>query len=201
LANETLTDDGDFFYNDRIYDIDKSIFTINHNEVFAIMKKILLFYTDIDPLNENDLVIHIRSGDIFTGNNPHPYYLMPPLSYYTEIIEQNKQYENVYLVTEDTLNPCINKLLELYPRINFKLQSLQEDITLILRAVNIVVSYGTFIPQLVYLSNNIKNIHCPSYFVRRRPNCETHITELSEYYNNMIPWKNTPEQNKYMVEI
>ena len=34
-----------------------------------------------DKLNENYLIIHIRSGDIFR-KNPHSNYVPPPLSYY-----------------------------------------------------------------------------------------------------------------------
>ena len=36
-------------------------------------------------LDENDVVIHIRSGDIF-NKCPHPVYIMPPLSYYVNIL-------------------------------------------------------------------------------------------------------------------
>ena len=147
----------------------------------------------------DDLVIHIRSGDIFESF-PHPKYLPPPLSYYINIIEQNKNYKNIYLVAEDLLNPCTNELLKIYPKINFKLQSLKEDIMLIFSASNIVISYGTFIPQLIYLSKNVKNIYCPSYYNTVLTNCITHITELKKYYTLMIPWKNTAEQNKIMLE-
>jgi len=198
LEDETITDESNFFYKQPF---DNSIFSMNHNEVKSILKNTLVFSTSITPLNANDLVIHIRSGDLFSDLIPHPRYLPPPLSYYVNIIEGNKEYENIYLVAEDRLNPCINKLLELYPKIKFNLQSLEEDIKLILRSTNIVISFGTFVPQILQFSGNIKNVYCPSYFKRYTHQSKTHISDLEQYYSIMMPWKNTLEQNKCMLEM
>jgi hypothetical protein len=115
-------------------------------------------------LDAEDLVIHIRSGDIF-DKDPHPGYIMPPLSYYLDIIRINT-FKNIYLLAEDRKNPCINALLELYPTIQFELQPLEKDVRLILGAVNIVASYGTMIDSLLLFSNNIKRVYRPSYYLR-----------------------------------
>ena len=56
--------------------------------------------------DENDVVIHIRSGDIF-NKCPHPVYIMPPLSYYVNILNE-KNFNKIYLVAADKLNPFIN---------------------------------------------------------------------------------------------
>jgi hypothetical protein len=50
---------------------------------------------------------------------------MPPLSYYVEIINNNN-FKNIYLIAEDTLNPCINSLLNMYPNIIFKINTLDD---------------------------------------------------------------------------
>lgn len=199
--SKTIVDKHDYFYSDKI-NIPKYIFNVNKDMVVDVMKNIFVI-KNTPSLGVNDLVIHIRSGDIFQEQIPHPEYLTPPLSYYTYIIDKNN-YENIYLVAEDTLNPCINKLLELYPNIRFKIQSLKEDIKIILSAVNMVISFGTFIPELLYLSDNIKNVYCPSYcpdYCRyRNEKSNIYILDLNEYYNHMFPWKNTPEQRIQMIE-
>jgi len=196
--NNIITDESDFFYQDRIQNIDISLFDINKDEVINIMKDIFTI-KNITPLGNNDLLIHIRSGDIFENITPHCKYLTPPLSYYVNIIEHNN-YENIYLISKDTLNPCINKLIEIYPKIIFKLQTLEQDIKMILAAVNIVISFGTFVPELLDISNNKNNIYCPSYFIYINSKCVIHITDLDEYYNSMIPWKNTTEQKEQMLK-
>jgi hypothetical protein len=172
------------------------VFNLNKDKVLAIVKQIFVF-KNISSLGNNDLVIHIRSGDIFSSS-PHPMYLMPPLTYYTNIIGQNN-FDNIYLIAEDTLNPCITQLLQLFPQIIFTIQSLEKDINVVLAAKNIVMSFGTFIPQLLELSDNIKTIYTPSYYNYNKPGCETRTTELGQYHTNMIPWKNTAEQRNTMI--
>ena len=125
LENDKIIDSNNFFYRNKINNIDIKLFNINEDKVKTIIKNILLFPTNLTPLGINDLVIHIRSGDLFIKSVPHPRYLTPPISYYKNIIDQNKNYENIYIIAEDCINPCINKLLEIYPTIKFKIQSLQ----------------------------------------------------------------------------
>jgi hypothetical protein len=196
LGNKIITDKSNFFYKRLIQNIDKCVFDINADKIIMIMKDIFKI-KNISPLENNELVIHIRSGDIFKLK-PHSGYIMPPLSYYTNIIEQ-KKYKNIYLLAEDCINPCINQLLQLYPTIIFKLQSLEEDIKIILAARNIVMSFGTFIPSLLMLSNNKKNVYSPSYSGYNNPDCRVHITDLQEYHNIMTPWRNTVEQREIML--
>lgn len=191
------TDKTDFF-SKKIPTIDSTLFTIHKDKVSAIMKDIFVF-KNISPLGNNDLVIHIRSGDIFS-ESPPSLYVMPPLSYYTNIINQNT-FENIYLIAEDTHNPCIHRLRTLYPKIKFKIQSLESDVKLVMAAVHVVMSYGTFIPHLLNLSENIRHIYCPSYVKYRNPACITHVTELTDYHASMLPWKNTPKQIEKMLEF
>jgi len=196
IEDEKFTDVYSFFYTDRILNIDKNLFELNKDKVTNIMKQSFIF-KNIYPLGNNDLVIHIRSGDIF-NSYPHSGYIMPPLKYYTRIIEENS-FDNIYLIAEDRLNPCINNLLYLFPKIIFKIQSLEEDIKIILSTKNIVISYGTFIPELIELSDNIKYIYTPSYFIYNKIGCETYITDLTLYHHMMSPWKNTKEQREMMI--
>lgn len=206
IDDKQLTGNNGFFGRDEILNIDTNLFNENKDMVVKMLKDIFLL-NNAKPLGVNDLVIHIRSGDIFASKSPHPRYLMPPLSYYRNIIEQNS-FDNIYLIAEDKLNPCINRLLELFPKIIFKFQPFENDVDMILGASNIVISYGTLVPQLLDLSNIKKNIYIPSYMYKYKPECfrfitenecTFHVTELEDYYKIMIPWKNSPEQIETMI--
>jgi hypothetical protein len=182
IENDRITDDYNFFFINKIKNINFILFSENKDSVIKILRTIFVINYD-NKLDDNDLLIHIRSGDIFTiSPSPFENYIPPPLSYYTEIINKNN-YENIYVVCEDYKNPCINKLLEIYPNIIFKIQSLEEDIMLILSAVNIVQSVGSFIPALCLFSKNIKKVYKPTDF-----------DELKNYYLLMDKWKNTSQQ-------
>jgi hypothetical protein len=199
-----------FFYPSKIPipNLNLKLFELNIDKSHEILKSIFIFEKQ-PPLNANDLVIHIRSEDIFS-KNPHPYYIPPPLSYYTSIIKNNN-FNDIYLITTDKLNPCINELINIFPKIKFKIQSLEEDIKLILRAITIIGSFGSFIPSLMILSNHIQKIYLPSYMniYSTSPEIETYnisffnnkilYIDLSKYHKLMGNWKNTAEQNNLIL--
>ena len=62
-------------------------------------------------ISPNSLVIHLRGGDIFCRG--HYAYVQPPISFYEKIIE-SRSWEKVYLISEDTRNPCYNAIVEKY---------------------------------------------------------------------------------------
>mgnify|MGYP000645710485 CR=1 FL=1 len=115
----------------------------------------------------NDLVIHIRAGDSFIKDKYHNFdfgtlfYMAPPLIYYKTILDNNS-FDNIYIIAEDTANPIINKLLELYPHIHFCLQDLNKDIELLLSVKNVVYSVGTFLNILLF-SDNLEKVFEPKY--------------------------------------
>jgi hypothetical protein len=184
--NETITDKHNYFYTDR-NEILQKVCNENVDERNQILKKAFLI-KNINKLNENDLVIHIRSGDIFSST-PHPMYVPPPLSYYVK--EINKfDYEKIHIICEDTSNPVVNKLLKLYTNSTYEKNSLEKDIKIILGTTNILYSVGTFIPALMMLSDNIKYIHRPFKDLKN---------ENEEYYKIMCPWKNTSNQRDYIL--
>lgn len=201
VHDEVITNNDQFFRKHKIENIDSRLFhdTNIKNKAVVILKNIFSFQ-EIAPLNNNDVVIHIRSGDIFkTDREPNPNYPCPPLSYYINIINNN-HFENIYLIAEDTRNPAINKLLELYPNIRFKIQDLNDDIKLVLRSRNVIMSVGTFVPMLLAISNNIKNVYKTSFETEPIGNhISIHNNELESYYKKMFPWKNTKEQRNLMM--
>lgn len=100
-------------------------------------------------INENELFIHIRSGDIFQAN-PNKYYGQLPLCFYESIIEK-WGFKEIYILTEDTENPVVNVLIEKY---NAKLliTGLPQAIGYILNSKNLVISFGTFLSSLLELT-------------------------------------------------
>lgn len=137
-----------------------NIFKENQKEVLQCLKD--NFIINVPFKQNNDLVIHIRSGDkFFNGEFKNSDNLFPPLYYYETILNNNK-FDNVSIICEDNRSPIVKELCNKYKYINFKLQSLELDIMLLLSAKNIVFSMGTFLNVLIY-SNNVKNIFFPKY--------------------------------------
>lgn len=76
-----------------------------------LLKRIFLI-KEFEELDNDDVVLHVRSGDIFYLN-PSQNYAPPPLSYYTELLDNHK-YKKIIIVCEDRKNPVVNKLLTIY---------------------------------------------------------------------------------------
>ena len=203
--NINIVDKDNFYYREKI-NVSKNVFETNHYKVIEILRNIFVI-KNISELPKYDVVIHIRSGDIF-NNKPHPDYIVPPLSYYTNIIDDNlfHKNKNIIIIAENTKNPTVNKLLELYPKIQYKQQQLSEDIKILLGANIVIESFGTFTNQLLKLSYNIKHIFSPSYqfnFIKKYIpyNIDITIINLDNYRNQMYPWKNTSQQNQLILNF
>jgi hypothetical protein len=179
-------DSKNFYYKPELKNIDNNIF--NNNQ---IQKKVYNIIKSIGTINipykkNNDLVIHIRSGDIFRDKECYnSIYLFPPFYYYDNIITNNK-FDNIYIIAEDDKNPIINKLCIKYPNIKFKLDSIQNDIELLLSVSNVVFSVGTFLNILIF-SKNIKTVYFPQYD-KKDLNINNNIfdTETAYLYHNDI---------------
>jgi hypothetical protein len=79
------------------------------NEIKKNLPKIII--------DERDLYIHIRSGDIFHYNNYKDInYAQPPLCFYISVLD-NFEFRNIYILSQDTLNPVIKKLINHFPKI------------------------------------------------------------------------------------
>lgn len=192
----------DFFESTFVKKDKEILFFLNHGQVVDKLQSILNI--QLDENLEVDCLIHIRSGDIFK-NNVHKLYAQPPLHYYLEILKKNT-FNNIYLIAEDTLNPVINQLLNLYPNINFKIQSFENDIKLILSAKTIITGIGTFIPSVVLCNSKCKTIYSSKeenqfykpYFIIKQINVITFLYD--DYYNIMGEWKNSEEQRDLMIK-
>lgn len=181
--NKNVISSDSGFYSDR----DKFLHNIEItdeciSERNDLLKKSFMI-KNVEKMNENTLVIHIRSGDIF-NSRPHPLYVPPPLKYYIDNIIEQKP-DKIIIVCEDKKNPVVDTLLTLYPNSIWKKNSLEDDIKIVLGSTNVISSVGTFIPSLLMISDNIKN----------------HIsyTNDNEYRKIMYPWKCSKIQKEYIL--
>jgi FkbM family methyltransferase len=161
-----------------------------------------------DPLGKEELVIHIRSGDIFQ-KNPHLNYGQPPLSFYKKIV-QFRTWHSISLVFEDKLNPIIEPLVAFCKQICASVREisgdLRSDIEYLLKARTLVVSRGSFSPAIATISKNLEIVY---YFEGNfdplgNPNvsCIKVIDKHGVYKSEILSgnWQNSESQRKLMLE-
>lgn len=120
----------------------------------------------VEPSEERrprQLVIHVRSGDVF-GANPHPDYAPPPLGYYLSAIEQADP-RRVLVVSQDLHHPFLG-LLEQACRdrgVSFAVQasSLAEDLQALVSASMLCLSQGTMGIAVALLSKRVRRVFLP----------------------------------------
>ena len=106
-------------------------------------------------VDQNELYIYIRSGDIFARFiKRYKRYKEPPLCFYKNILK-HFQFQNIYIIAENNNNPIIDKLLFLFPNIKYVKNNLKKDISILAHAFNIVGAYSTFIKTILLLNDNI----------------------------------------------
>lgn len=112
----------------------------------------------------SELVIHIRSGDIFKNRTVHKSYGQPPLSFYILAINYLNP-SSITLIFEDYANPVIYSLISFIKSLNCHLKInnsniLREDVTSIFKAKSLIFGRGTFVPGILLGSKFIENIYC-----------------------------------------
>jgi hypothetical protein len=161
-------------------------------------------------LDGEELVIHIRSGDVFKSQGRiHPDYGQPPLAFYCKAVEHAKP-RIVHLVYQDMRNPVIRPLKRWLrkQRIAFTKpldSSLRKDVRKLLSAQTLVAGRGTFIPGAVALGDNLKTLYCfdSRLDLLGQGGVAYHvIKDRNRHYVNSIQqcnWTNSPEQRDLMV--
>ena len=198
------------FYKDKInIDIQfkfRNIFYFNYkkkimyNRLRIIREEVI---ANIPKFNNtpDDLVINIRSGDVFV-NMIHRKYGQPPLCFYQKIIDDNK-FKNIYLMSNGHENPTVNKLLKLYPKIKFIHGALEEDVSVIIYSYNLVMPISTFPLTLVRLNNNLRKmfVYPLINYNFKDENFTVYKMEASQNYLNKIQrkWNNTKDQLDLMI--
>ena len=163
-----------------------------------------VFNFKYEPHNRNDLVIHVRSGDIFIHKGKHiKGHGQPPYDYYKTIIESGN-WDRVIVVAQDELNPIIKKLKNEF-NAEFKLNDLKTDIEQILNANTIVAGNGTFVPGILSLSLGKKKVfyfnYCKIYRCDLEDGRVQHKTKPINVKGYIKNWRNTPHQHDIMVNF
>lgn len=156
-------------------------------------------------LSRENLVIHLRGGDVFK-KNPHREYGQPPLCFYVKILEEFN-WSGVTIVHQDNQNPVLKPLLARIKRMGVSLHvqssSLEEDVGLILRAHSVASSRGTFIPAITGLSSSIQKVFLFGVGQQFREDLEkvTVLDRSGGYWSRVCDanWANTEEQRNLMV--
>ena len=148
--------------NEIIEDIFWTIKTkVNKEQIIDIIDKFIKPYIDYELFDnkginfEKDLIIHVRSGDIFGIDFPlNNNYKQPPYSFYKKIIEETN-FKNIYILSEKyNINPVIPKLLENYNNVQFLSNDLETDFKIMLYSQYFVNSNST----LSFIVNSISKI-------------------------------------------
>jgi hypothetical protein len=58
------------FFNRRLFS-EKEAFQCNHDKVRTILQEAFITIKPVQ-IGENDVVVHVRSGDLFSSKHPHP---------------------------------------------------------------------------------------------------------------------------------
>lgn len=182
--------------------------TFSTRKVFRKLRHLLNLELGSAPYGENDLVVHIRSGDIFT--KPHKNYGQPPLAFYKKVV-RSKSWDKVFVVYENLLNPVIIPLLNWLPQhcnaVATVSGDLKDDLEVLLKAQNLVSGRSTFIPAVCALSLHARNV----YYWNDKPFStwgnkkirKLGITDVNGFYNQSIcrgNWINSLEQQKLMLD-
>ena len=164
-------------------------------------------------INENDLYIHIRGGDIFAykakGNIN---YAQPPLCFYIKVISKFK-FKNIFILSVDKSNPIIKLLISEFPQIFLTHNPIENDISLLLNAFNLIGSMSSFLTTIIILNENLRNffeydnyslsqkyLHLHHDIYKYKINYSIYkIKPSTKYLKEMFPWKNTKEQRKLMI--
>lgn len=176
------------------------------------------------PLGPDDLAIHIRSGDIFEGEDGAAaaipggiYYIQPPLSFYAMVLERVfvSGKGRIVIIAENAMNPVILPLVRQADKMGLAVtlrlgQSLADDLCWLLAARQIVFANGTIGIALALLSKSLR----AGYFFRRNSTGMLHdisyylgckieqhvVSDRDGAYIQIGDWSNTQAQRAEMLE-
>ena len=205
---------------------------LNQNNIFVFDKGLVYFQKVFKPeirldllkneikkylpkivIDKNDLYIHIRSGDIFHYNSyNNRNYAQPPLCFYICVIN-NFEFKNIFILSQDTLNPVIKILIKSFPKIVFTNNPVETDIKILSNAYNLIGSMSSFLTTLLIINDNLKNFWEYDNYSLSQKYLHLHhdiydypihfiiykMKPSNRYLNEMFPWKNNKKQITLML--
>jgi hypothetical protein len=197
----------------KLEDIFFSSLKYKNNSIYYkfIAKNFLSKLLNINNVASRDLVIHIRSGDIFI-NRPHPLYIQPPLSFYKSCLDRIfKEYSisNVTLVYENLANPVISPLIKYleFKDVSHSLVSsdIKTSIEVLMSARILIGGVGSFIAPAIIMSTKLRRLFISGYdqkLIAIAKASRIHTT-LGFFENYIKPgeWANKDSQRKLMLDL
>lgn len=115
------------------------------------------------PAAEDELVIHLRGGDIFRSERPpHPDYVQPPLAFHRRCVEDAlaRGFTRFRLVSEDRRNPCVDALAAWLDARGLpcvvQCDSFERDLATLLGARALVASNSSLLGVVALLSDRLR---------------------------------------------
>ena len=173
---------------------------------FSIFKKPLLNNLPKVVIHPNDLYIYIRGGDVFQHfKNTIKNYCQPPLCFYVKILNKFK-FRNVFIISEDRLNPTIPKMLKKFSYI--KKNNLKLDISYLIHSYNLVSATSTFFSIIIKFNAKLKFLWKYDYYsLPPHKYLGSHylftiykMNSTTKFRKLMHPWFNLPSQRKMMIK-
>lgn len=188
------------------------------------------------PLEDNScpfdpsrtLLMHIRSGDIFTPESGvHSWYAQPPAAFYIKAAQDAEKFgiDNVLIITENHLNPTVDFLVEELPKYGFKVsvqsESITRDFSALRQAKYLVKSNSTLSEMAAMFSDSIRYLWCfekissqfgqgdmvasiitlmPRIFRLKKMHCIIGY-DITNRATPMGLWTMTPEQYALLTEL
>jgi hypothetical protein len=164
-----------------------------------------------DPrLGPDDVVAHLRAGDIFASAKPHPTYGQPPVAHYLAAIAASAA-RRVWLVYEDRGNPSIAALSERLRARGIEVleqsATLAEDLRLLLSARRLVIGRSTLGDAVAALSRSLTDLYVfgrqRRILPRRTEVVQHRLIDISGEYIAAVQsanWRNTEAQRQLMLD-
>ncbi|WP_457105429.1 coagulation factor 5 8 type domain-containing protein [Methylobacterium sp. P5_C11] len=167
---------------------------------------------DIPAKPDDELLIHIRSGDIFS-TWVAPTYPQPPLAFYQMVIRRllaEGRVNRIKMVFENRLNPVIPVLeawiAELGIPLSTQSGTLIDDVAALMNGRYLVFGLGTFGPGVCQLSEHVEQVY---YFASGWPQHfkgiptigrVVEVVDVGGGYTKVGEWDNSPERRALMLE-
>ncbi|RUP21628.1 coagulation factor 5 8 type domain-containing protein [Methylobacterium sp.] len=168
--------------------------------------------TEIPAKPDDELLIHIRSGDIFS-TWVAPTYPQPPLAFYQMVIRRllaEGRITRIKMVFENRLNPVIPVLEAWIAEIGVPLTTqsgtLIDDVAALMNGRYLVFGLGTFGPGVCQLSEHVEQVF---YFASGWPQHfksiptigrVVEVLDVAGGYTKVGEWDNSLERRALMLE-
>ena len=160
----------------------------------------------VDPIGDDTIVFHIRSGDVFDKGTDNPVQYAPnPLYFYDQLIGM---YDKALVVTEpDSHNPIVEELKK-NPKVTVQSTTVERDFATLMAATNLANSgVGTFGIAAALCSSNIKHFFCTDVCITEHLNynmlggtdVRCHLMPMGDDYIKPGQWETSDEQRKFIL--